>query len=387
MKDRGNSPLDHALVCVAGDRRKFLGMLRAGAVAAPLLALFYLFASAFFIGCVTTQSVKITAAGSAGHLISGFTECPNNPVLETGNPGDFDAGSVRDGKIWYARGSYWQLYTGAASATSPYSPTIGIAYSSDGCLWRKGGQIIVPNPKMTRCAGGVFSPGAYYDAPVDVLYVYPSCAATPEDWYSGPIYIAQMHAGAGKSWTSPSSYAWDYGGIPVLSAGQDWEGTQGVYAGDVSLVNGTYYMFYSSNTGGVLYQVGIATARSPSGPWTKSASNPITSSTTNFEEPAIAQLGNGDIVLFGDDVGIALHGINVAVGNGDAITTAAGWHQQPIFEFPDTELWSLAEIGSQSIVEAPDGRWLMCYDGMVSGSVTDARTIGCARLSLDSIGF
>lgn len=315
--------------------------------------------------------------------ISGFAECSANPVLPVGGSG-FDAGSVRDSKIWYARGLYWQLYTGAASATTPYNPTIGIASSPDGCTWTKGGQVIPVNSGIADCAGAVFSPGAYYQASTDELWIYPSCANTGAEWYTGPLYVFQMHVAPGASWTNPANYVWD-GTTPVVTATQGWEGAQGTYAADVYLVGGTYYMFYSSNTSGVLYQWGLMTASSPAGPWTKSTTNPITPSggncggtlDCNYEEPAIAQLENGNLVGFGDPVA-AQQWINVIDYTGGSLTAAASWDAQPIFQVPGAATWSGSEIGSQTVVESIDGRWLICYDGKASGAGTDQRQIGCA---------
>jgi hypothetical protein len=311
--------------------------------------------------------------------ISGFSECANNPGISFGSAGAFDAGSVRDSKILFVNGTYYEWYTGAASATSPYNPTIGLATSTDGCHWTKQGQVIAPNASVADCAGAVFSPGAYYQASTSILYMYVSCANTGAEWYTGPIYIAQLHVSGGPAnWGNPADYVWDNGGNPIITATQAWEGAQGVYAADVYLVGATYYMLYSSNTSGTLYQWGIATSASPDFTTnTKSSTNPITPSGSNYEEPSCALLENGNIVCFGDPVQAKPY-INVIDYTGGSLLAAANWDQQAIFTVPGSATWSGAEVGSDTVAESPDGRWLMGYDGKATGSGTDARTIGHA---------
>lgn len=322
-------------------------------------------------------------AGYAG--ISQFAECTNNPGLSTGSSGAFDYGSVRDSVIWWARGQWWQLYTGAASATSPYNPTLGIAYSTDGCTWTKGGQVVTTQG-TGMFAGAVFSPGVYYDSSTDELWVYPSGANTGAQWYSGPIAIGLIHVAAGADWTVPANYVWQNSGNPILTAGQAWEGSQGVYAPEVKNIGGTFYMFYTSSAASAPYQIGIATAPSAgSTTWTKSSTNPITPSSTNYEEPTVAQLENGELVLFGDSVGLTNHGFNIDALVGSPITDQSQWNQQPFYILRDSLNWSGAYVGSQSVAESPDGRWLMCYDGKATGSGTDARTIGCAHFAFNEV--
>ncbi len=310
--------------------------------------------------------------------IQQFTECTNNPAISPGSPGDFDGGSVRDNVVWLGRGKLWTLYTAAQSGNPPYLPTIGIASSSDGCTWTKGGQVIVPNSSVRICSGGVFSPAVLYDEKSDVLTIAVSCVDDPSSWYSGPAAIAELQTLPGTDWTSTTSYSWQNKGQPVLISSQSWEGSQGVYAPALAEQNGTYYMYYSSSTPDTPYRIGIASSASPLGPWNKSQTNPITPASTNCEEPALLTLSSGSTYMFCDTVGKDLHGINVFSEIGSDPLLASHWLQRGIYDIPDKLTWSLGEIGSQSIIELSDGRILMSYNAKPAGARSDARKIGFA---------
>ena len=66
--------------------------------------------------------------------------------------------------------------------------------------------------------------------------------------------------------------------------------------------SGTYYLMYSGNMAGAKeYAVGYATASSPLGPWTKSASNPILSESDGLSGPghhSIATGPDGNLYMF-----------------------------------------------------------------------------------------
>lgn len=310
--------------------------------------------------------------------IEQFKECSNNPALSPGPSGDFDGGSVRDNVVWSGRGKIWTLYTAAQFGIPPYYPSIGIASSSDGCTWTKGGQVIVPNSLVRACSGGIFSPAVLYDGKSDVLTIAVSCVDNPSHWYTGPAAIAELQTSAGADWTSPASYSWQNSGQPVLVSSQSWEGTQGVYAPGLTEQNGTYYMYYSSSSPDASYRIGIASATSPLGPWNKSAKNPITPSSTNCEEPAPLILSSGDTYILCDTVGMDRRGFNVFSAIGSNPLAASNWSQRGIYDIPDKPNWSSGEIGSQSIIELSDGRILITYNAKPAGTESDVRKIGFA---------
>ena len=311
---------------------------------------------------------------------------PTAPQLSYGPTGSFDAGSLRDDIVWYARGKYWTLYTGAVSGTEPFNPSIGIAWcdpsahpGNEGCPmagWVKGGQVIVPNPKVADCAGAVFSPGAFYNKSTDELYVYPSCTAKAIEWYSGPITIAGMKAAAGADWSKPAGYVWQNGGNPFLVTDQPWEKWtghfQGVYSCDVKYIQGRYVMYYSASgnqKGDKTYQwqVGVAYSSSPFGPWHKTGI-PIEGTDSSLEEPAIAQLPNGILVMFTDHEGGGIsgtaHSTRVLVTKAPAGLT--GWTQVQDLEWHVHLPFNAGHIGSPTVAQMPDGRWLLganAWDG------------------------
>lgn len=318
------------------------------------------------IGCANVYTLPV---------FQQFAACPNNPALSVGPAGSFDGGSVRDNVLWYGRGRLWTLYTAAQFGVPPYNPTIGIAWSSDGCAWTKGGQIISPNLTVPECAGGVFSPGTYYDAQADILTISVSCVSDPAYWYTGPIRIAELQAKAGADWTKSDSYRWQNSGQPVLTNSQSWEGSQGVYAPSIIASGLNYYLYYSSSSSNGTYQAGIAVSGSPTGPWVKSNQNPITPANTNCEEPAPINLSSGKTYLLCDTVGIDRQGVNVFALMGTDPMRRADWAPRGIVDLPRAA-WSAGEIGSQSLVELSDGRILMTYNGKPAGTQSDVRAIG-----------
>ncbi len=347
---------------------------------------------------------------STMHGYSGIQEMredmrkPAAPQISFGPPGSFDAGSLRDNVVWFARGKYWTLYTGAQTGTAPYYPSIGIAtcdpavqpHSGSGCPlggWVKRGQVIVPNPLVSACAGAVFSPGLWYSAATDELWVYPSCTQSPEQWYSGPITIAAMKAARGADWTAPASYAWQNGGNPVLIPDQPWEHwalhSQGVYAPDVQYIHGQYLMFYSASgtSRPLTYQwlVGIAHAPSPAGPWTKTGV-PVTGAHSNLEEPAVAQLPHGGLIMFTDQEGGgisgAAHAINILATNDP--TGLTGWTEVEDLHWPLTAPFNAGHIESPTITPMPNGQWLLGTNAWDGDPHNDHRTLEFATLRFSS---
>jgi beta-xylosidase len=67
----------------------------------------------------------------------------------------------------------------------------------------------------------------------------------------------------------------------------------------VTLHNGTYYLLYSGGNWRGAYAMGYATATSPTGPFTKSPTNPILSEATNVLSP-----GGGDQLVTGPHGGL-----------------------------------------------------------------------------------
>lgn len=114
-------------------------------------------------------------------------------------------------------------------------------------------------------------------------------------WYcylSGGKYVVG-HATASSptgTWTKDSAHN------PVMScgAGGAWDDAN-IYATEVWLESGTWYMLYMGEkaTGGT--KIGLATASSPEGPWTKSGSNPVLAGSYDWEKSTDGTLSNIDV--------------------------------------------------------------------------------------------
>ena len=211
-----------------------------------------------------------------------------------------------------------------------------------------------------------------------------SCISSASQWYSGPINIYTLVVTSPASWTSSSNYVWQSGptvcgnGQSGCSTGQAWEGSQGVYAPNVRNLNGgTYTMFYSSSDGSTFWNIAAATASSPTGPWTKYASNPVTRS-GYAEEPDVLVMPNGNLVMFSDTLATSLgRGISIYTTNA-ANGLTEPWSWQQFVSWTDPGTFDSNHIGSQSAVLMPNGDVELCFGGNTGG--TDQ--IGCAILRL-----
>jgi hypothetical protein len=81
------------------------------------------------------------------------------------------------------------------------------------------------------------------------------------------------------------------GGRPeyVVQAGSGWENTQVTMASALALQEGSCAVFYSADGSGTGRQIGVATAPSPDGAWTKSSNNPIIANSGTTDEREFVQ--------------------------------------------------------------------------------------------------
>jgi beta-xylosidase len=125
---------------------------------------------------------------------------------------------------------------------------------------------------------------------------------------------------------------------PLISgAAGTWEAA-GVSAPTVEgpfaeIHNGTYYLFYSGGSYAGAYGIGYATATSPAGPFTKSASNPIFTDTATVFAP-----GGGDELVTGPHGGLWLL-YAARLGSDAAVRTLwldpFAWQPSPTAGVPD----------------------------------------------------
>lgn len=302
-----------------------------------------------------------------------------NPVLTYGTTGEFDAGSLRDGDLFYARNKLWLMYTGALTSGTPYHPTIGLAWSDDdGDTWTKVGQVIAANAIPSQWnSGGVFSPCVVYDDATDELYVYVTGVDIPANWYGGNMDIGVLKVDAGLAWDDPANYVYLNSGAPVLSPSAGWEDIR-VYSPSVKYLNGQYVMLYNSYlNSGPTWQVGRATAPAPAGPWTKDAGNPLFAAA---EEMSMVTLPGGTLIALCDDLssaggpyGIGVYSCSTQDGTGD-------WTKIGRLLTDGAQTFDAAAVGSSAAVVAPDGAFIIAYNGLPAGAGSnDARKMGVAR--------
>jgi len=63
-----------------------------------------------------------------------WTRLKTNPLLEAGDPGEFDENGVGEPAVWSSHGAWWMLYTGRARNEER---RMGLAKSLDGVKWEK----------------------------------------------------------------------------------------------------------------------------------------------------------------------------------------------------------------------------------------------------------
>src|ERR1035438_8613354 len=100
--------------------------------------------------------------------------------------------------------------------------------------------------------------------------------------YSGTYYIFTHSPGAGigtqfDEYTSSNGVTWTLAHANVLGLGSSgaWDST---YVGNAAVwvQSGTWYMLYDGvPISNQTFQVGLATASAPGGPWTKYSGNPV----------------------------------------------------------------------------------------------------------------
>lgn len=319
-----------------------------------------------------------------------------NPVLSPAGSG-FDAGSVRDNDLLFARGKLWMFYTGASIATSPYNPTIGLATSVDeGETWTRQGQVVPANTTPGQWnSGAIFSPCTYYDEATDELYLYVSGTETGDEWYTGPIAIGVLKAAAGADWTDPTSYVYQNSGAPIITVTQSWEGSQGVYSPSVKFLGGQFVMLYSSSGDpgtGYAWHIGRATADDPVGPWTKYTSNPVI---TAAEEPSMLQLYGGTLIALCDnlDASSGMGAYGMAVWQCSSQDGLGVWTKTGLILTTGAQSFDSRAIGSGAGVLMDDGTLVIIYNGAASGAPDDRRSIGRAsgliqlNVALDVVGI
>jgi hypothetical protein len=201
----------------------------------------------------------------ASDLAGPWTEDPNNPVLEPGDPGDWDAYTIYELAVHYDGSSFHMWY----GATDTYLGNVLVGYATDADGWGDWTKVAGPLPGLEPG-----TPGAWDDrglAPRTVLFdggVYGM-------WYvgiknEGPAYgtwrIGYASSTNGIDWTKD-------GENPVLVPSEPWEGVN-VNFPEVVPHGAGFAMWYSAFAAGVEAATGYAV--SPDGlSWGRWPLNPV----------------------------------------------------------------------------------------------------------------
>lgn len=186
-----------------------------------------------------------------------FVAYGNNPVLELGNPGDWDGGTIVLPEAFVFSDTYYLFYTGLITAFNS-APAIGYATSTNGLTWTKQ----ISNPVLTGDGSGF---DAYYVANAALLYdsgiwtMYYSGQPTPPPAPSGSQIGRATAPNLSGPWTRDTN--------PVLTLGSNGEWDSGfIEPNTVLKTNDGYVMYY---TGGIDFFSGsgfmMGRATSPDG--------------------------------------------------------------------------------------------------------------------------
>lgn len=211
-----------------------------------LLIVISLIVSASAFGQVSNPSIISVSVAPSGSCSSGL---PNQQVISTGTQYSCQNGT-------------WAAIGGTGSGVTQ------IGHFVDTQL----------NPLLSPAAGdflNAFGTVAYSSGTYYMSYCYQISSA---------YNIGLATSTDGKTWTK------DAGANPILapSGGSNWDAT-GVCTSIIWLEGGTWYMLYRGQSGAGT-GVGLATATTPAGPWTRQATNQC---------PAPENVGNGCVVPAG----------------------------------------------------------------------------------------
>ena len=234
-------------------------------------------------------ALAVLLAAGAAWGDTPWTRYEDNPVLEAGEPGDWDQGGVLSGAVLFDGTTYHMWYAGVR--TQWPDADIGYATSTDGVTWTKH-----PDPVLLRedtwDSGGVFPGAVVRDGTTyHMWYVNTSGSITqtgyatstdgviwtpypgnpvlrvgdPGSWdeVKADIHAVRAEEGTYRAWyngraagssreqighaTSTDGVTWTKHPEPVLSA--EWPGWDGSSVTNASVVfDGAYHMWYRGGT-------------------------------------------------------------------------------------------------------------------------------------------
>ncbi len=205
----------------------------------------------------------IGAATRTGSTSGTWAEYASNPVLIHGS--GWESAHVKDPCLIWDGSQYVLYYSGYNGSVYQIGRATATAHTGS---WTK----YASNPVVAVGAGGsVDEDGCSFPT---VLYEPADTGLEWKMWYrakdaSGNLTVCYAHSSNGLAWTK-------VGKVLDVGAGGTWDDV-GVLPGAIYKISSTYYLFYGGyQSASILHkwQGGYATFTSPTGTYTKYASNP-----------------------------------------------------------------------------------------------------------------
>lgn len=197
----------------------------------------------------------LAGAPAAGSPAAGVTwRAQSAPVLERGQPGEWDSVDVLNPSVIRFRGEFWNLYSGFDGHTWH----TGVATSPDGEHWRKRGKILSPDAGTWEGDYIAANGAALAEADGSLAYLYQAGRLAR---------IGLARSSNGLRWTKQPQ--------PVLEPGPrgSWD-ERGVADPYVVETGGKRYLFYTGMDRARRQRLGIAVSGDGM-TWCKLRSNPV----------------------------------------------------------------------------------------------------------------
>lgn len=205
-------------------------------------------------GCRGYADFRLPAPSGSTVRTVPWVESRPDPVIDRGQPGDWDSSDVLNPAVVRKGGLYYNFYSGFDGKIWH----TGLAISANGTMWTKRGKILSPDPATWEGSYIAANGTAVWDGQ-QFLY-----------WYQGGAPVASIGLA-----TSPDGQHWRKEPSPVLGPGPrgSWD-ERGAADPSVLRVGDTYYLFYLGTDRARRQRLGVA--RSKNGVrWERLRSNPI----------------------------------------------------------------------------------------------------------------
>lgn len=208
------------------------------------------------LGAVLTLLLVNTVTSSGSWI-----RYPENPVLEQGPSGSWDALGVRAPCVLKDNGAYMMWYNSEYHVDG--HDYIGLATSPDGTTWEKHAGNPVLSPESSWEWGRIMGPSVIKD---DGIY---------KMWYTGREGIGTGHSRIGYA-TSDDGINWNkYSGNPILDIGSPGQWDDDLVGNPCVIKDGgVYKMWYTGRYSGGGNRIGYATS-SDGVSWDKHLGNPV----------------------------------------------------------------------------------------------------------------